>query len=84
MKKIEVVDLLEHLLRIYPNKFEVDQTMVDAWYFHLKNHNKDAVMDNLLQFARNNRFPPTIADLVYKGNSLTGLDYHTIYGNGED
>lgn len=84
MKKIEVIDILEHLLRIYPKRFEVDQKMVDAWYFHLKKHEKDAVMANLLEYARNNRFPPTIADLVYKGSILAELDYQKIYCNGEE
>jgi hypothetical protein len=84
MKKIEVIDILEHLLRIYPNRFEVDQKMVDAWYFHLKYFDIDSIMENVRGHARNNRFPPTIADLVYEREILPDYDYDLIYGNGEE
>ncbi|MDN4862802.1 hypothetical protein [Priestia megaterium] len=40
MKKVEVIDELEHLKRISPNRFEGDQKIIDAWYFHLKTHDK--------------------------------------------
>lgn len=84
MKRIEVIDVLEHLVSIYPNRFDVDQKVVEAWYFHLKNQEKSLVMDNLLAYARNNRFPPTIADLVYQGGSLLDFSYENMYGNGEE
>ncbi|MBT2690986.1 hypothetical protein J7I93_22885 [Bacillus sp. ISL-47] len=84
MKRVEVIDVLEHLTLIYPNRFEADQKMVEAWYFHLKSYDKDAVMANLLDYARHNRYPPTISDLTYQGRSLTDFDYKRIFGSGEE
>jgi hypothetical protein len=83
MRKIEVIDILEHLVRIYPNRLEVDQKMVDAWYFHLKYYDMDSIMKKILAHARNNRFPPTIADLIEGDSILPDLEYHTIFGNGD-
>lgn len=78
MTKTEVFSLLENLEIIYPGKFAVNEKTVNAFHFHLKDQEKDEVMKNLKQHAANNKFPPTIADLVtikrpYEVNPLEKL-----------
>jgi hypothetical protein len=81
MKKIEVVNLLENMALIYPTKFEANEKAVNAFHFHLEDQDYHVVMRNFKQYAKENKFPPTISDLVERkrlpyelDNPLTKLD----------
>jgi Loader and inhibitor of phage G40P len=64
MNKNEVIDVLEHLSCIFIGRFDADNKTVEAWYFHLKDQNKEEVMEKVKKYVRNNKFPPTVSDLV--------------------
>jgi hypothetical protein len=66
MDKIQVLELIENMATVYPNKFEVNEKTINAFHFHLSDQKYDVVIRNFRIHARESKFPPTIADLVEK------------------
>jgi ribosomal protein L12E/L44/L45/RPP1/RPP2 len=67
MTKAQVFELLNLLRAVYPN-FTVDQEKIDTWTKLLKDQDAEKVMANALQYAKENRFAPTVADLRAPGS----------------
>lgn len=63
MTKKQVFDLLNFLHDVYPN-LEVTQSRLDTWSKFMRNQNPAIVMKKAEKYALNNKFPPTIADLI--------------------
>jgi hypothetical protein len=66
MNKKEVVEVLKMVEAYFPGKLKVDDpnAMVAAWHRILKGYEFNNVMANLDTYAANNKFVPTVADLV--------------------
>lgn len=63
MTKKQVLKMLEEIYLTYPNTKEVTQKMVDVWHKHFKNEDHERVEKNLQRYIRENKFPPTVADI---------------------
>ncbi|WJW97216.1 replicative helicase loader/inhibitor [Priestia aryabhattai] len=83
MKKIEVVDLLDHLSRIYLGRFKADERTLEAWYFHLADEKKDEILNNLKAYVASNKFPPVVSDLLSKQSDLKYFNFDKNFSNGE-
>jgi len=62
----EVVELFKAITLSYPAFRVPDELMKDQvlhWYEHLKDIPFDVAKENLSEHIRNERFPPTIADI---------------------
>jgi hypothetical protein len=64
MDKLQVLELIENMATVYPNKLEVNEKTVNTFHFHLQDQDYNSVMKNFKLYARDNRFPPTISDLL--------------------
>lgn len=84
MKKIDVIDVLEHLSRIYIGRFEADAKTLDAWFLHLEDQSKDAVFMKLKTYVLNNKYPPTVFDLVSNKYTIDYFNFNDQYSNGEN
>jgi hypothetical protein len=62
MTKEEVFELLNFIRNVYHN-FTFDQEKLNTWAKLLKDQDKDKVFANAEQYAKDNRFAPTVADL---------------------
>lgn len=74
MDKLQVLELIENMATIYPNKLEVNEKTVNAFHFHLQDQDFNAVMNTFKLYARDNRFPPTISDLLERRKMTYELD----------
>lgn|SRR5690625_4163382 len=63
MTKKQVFELLKFLRDAYPN-LEVTQSRVDTWSKFMKDQNPAIVMRKAEEHVLNNKFPPTISDLI--------------------
>lgn len=63
MTKRQVGELLKFLNDIYPN-VEVTQSRLDTWHKFMKDQNPATVMQKAENYVINNKFPPTVADLI--------------------
>lgn len=70
MTKKETALLLKHIYVLYPNNFPIDEdvlpAMIETWTEVLKDRKYEEIFERLIQYAKENRFPPTPADLCYK------------------
>ncbi|PET72756.1 hypothetical protein CN533_04960 [Priestia megaterium] len=82
MKKIEVIDLLDHLSRIYLGRFKPDERTLDAWYFHLASEKKDEIFNNLKAYVAINKFPPVVSDLLSNQSNLRYFDFDKNFSSG--
>lgn len=66
MNKKEVGQLLNYVNVAYPNflRDNKPETILDFWVRSLKDFEYEQVLDNLVNYARTNEFPPKIKDLV--------------------
>lgn len=66
MNKKEVLDLIQEIEACYPGRLKVDdgKALIIAWHRILKDYECTTIMDNLTNYIKFNRFPPTIADLI--------------------
>lgn len=66
MNKKEVLDVIEAISNLYPGKLKMEDAkgLVIAWHRVLKDFEFNNVMANLDAYAANNKFIPTVADLV--------------------
>lgn len=67
MTKEEVFELLSFIRNVYHN-FSFDQEKLNAWAKLLKDQDTDKVFANAEQYAKENRFAPTVADLRTTGS----------------
>jgi hypothetical protein len=74
MTRTEVFELIEHIEAIYPGRFEVNEEKTNAFHFHLADQDKETVMKKLREHAKDNKFPPTISDLVERRKMDYELD----------
>jgi hypothetical protein len=74
MDKLQVLELIENMATVYPSKLEVNEKTVNAFHFHLQDHDFIAVMNNFKIYAKDNRFPPTISDLLERKKMDYELD----------
>jgi hypothetical protein len=63
MKRDQVKELFKQIREFYGN-FDVTSQKLDAWHKFLRNSNPAVVMKNLENHIFNEKFPPTIADLI--------------------
>ncbi|WP_042375307.1 replicative helicase loader/inhibitor [Neobacillus jeddahensis] len=66
MDKKDVGQLLNYLNVAYPNflRDNKPETVLDFWFRSLKDFEYEKVLDNLVDYAQTNDFPPKIKDLV--------------------
>ena len=62
MTRDEVKELFKFLKYVYPN-FEVSSEKVDIWHELMADQDFLRVMKKAKEFAKENRYPPAVADL---------------------
>lgn len=62
MNREDVKELFKLIRYIYPN-FEVSSGKLDVWTRLLSDQDKEKVFRKAEQYSKQNKFPPTIADL---------------------
>lgn len=79
MKIFEVLDVFDAIVQYYPNfqdKSEDINKTAQAWHVFLKDIEFEAVMYNLSQHVKTNRFAPSVSDLIqvidYETDIMTG------------
>lgn len=62
----DVVQVLKAVSEFYPGRFHPDDLKgtVKAWHRVLGEYEMDEIMDNLTTYAKGNKFPPTVSDLI--------------------
>lgn len=67
MNKKEVAMILESVAAYYPG-FKVNSdnaiSIISTWHRVLKDYEFNSILENLDQYARNNKFAPSVADLI--------------------
>lgn len=74
MTKKEVVELFKLITDFYP-QFEVTQSKIDNWTHIMKGQNFDRVMFMAREYAKTNRFPPAVSDLVERIDGTRNSDF---------
>ncbi|NRD81153.1 hypothetical protein HPT25_28075 [Bacillus sp. BRMEA1] len=66
MDRKEVAQLLNYVNVAFPNflRDNKPETVLDFWFRGLKDFEYEKVLDNLVNYAQINEFPPKIKDLV--------------------
>jgi len=52
------------MIKEYYEQFEITQSKIDAWYLALKDYEYDIILRNLVQYSKEHKFAPKIADLI--------------------
>jgi Loader and inhibitor of phage G40P len=65
MTKEQVYNLMCIIQEYYEN-FSIHQQKIDSWYKILKKYDENYLKKNLLRHIENEKFPPTVSDLVKK------------------
>lgn len=66
MNKEQTVGVLKAITTYYPNfKMDDPKATVTAWHLILQDYEINNVMANLAVYVKNNRFPPSVADLIH-------------------
>lgn len=65
MEKLEVLDLLERIVLLYPNsKIQATMETLEAWHMVLDDCDAKAANDNLTVYVKEgNKFPPNASEL---------------------
>ncbi len=63
MNREQVKELFKLLVNFYPT-FEVTSEKVNAWHKFLQNYEAETIFTNTENHIYENKFPPTVADLV--------------------
>lgn len=79
MDKKEVAQLLNYVNVVFPNflRDNKPEIVLDFWFRSLKDFEYEAVLDNLVNYAQTNEFPPKIKDLV---DGLIGNENYNVPG----
>ncbi|MEJ9210096.1 replicative helicase loader/inhibitor [Bacillus smithii] len=85
MTREELKNIFKVLVNVYPN-FEVSSEKLNIWYEFLKDSDYQSVLNNTKEYVLSNRFPPSIADLNKKRESIPPYYDDFIYdiNAGED
>lgn len=74
MNRQHTAELFKMLVSVYP-QFEVDQYKIDLWTRLMKDQDPKKVMRRAEMYVRENKFPPTIADLSEKIDETHNSDF---------
>jgi|GEM_PF-6455207 hypothetical protein len=85
MTREELKNIFKLLVNVYPN-FEVSSEKLNIWYEFLKDNDYQSVLNNTKEYVLSNRFPPSIADLNKKRESIPPYYEDFVYdiNAGED
>lgn len=66
MDREQVLDILEKIDLFYPGRLKMDnpKKIILAWHSVLKDYEFNIIDRNLNEHVKNNKFPPSIADLI--------------------
>src|SRR5690606_13797014 len=66
MDKRQTAVILEIISTMYQNKFKVEnkQLLLDLWHDALKDHDFQVISENLKEYYKTNKFPPSVAELI--------------------
>jgi hypothetical protein len=81
INKNETFELFELIQEFY-DQFEITQSRIDAWHLVIKDCDFNTIKGNLLQYCRENIYPPKVADLVK--DKSKGLDRMNAIPNVEE
>jgi hypothetical protein len=74
MTRDEVKEVVKILGVFYGNTLKIDpvniKSFVDSWHWILKDYDKAVVMKNLKSHVETNKFPPSVAELIKKSDSV--------------
>ncbi|QFR56277.1 helicase loader [Bacillus phage 000TH010] len=62
----DVIQVLKAVSEFYPGRFQPDDLKgtVKAWHRVLAEYELEEIMDNLTNYVKANKFPPTVSDLL--------------------
>jgi hypothetical protein len=85
MTRDELKNIFKLLVNVYP-KFEVSSEKLNIWYEFLKDNDYQTVLRNTKEYVLSNPFPPSIADLNKKRESIPPYYEDFVYNinAGED
>jgi hypothetical protein len=63
MNKEQTFEVLT-LIKDFYEHFEITQSKIDSWHLVLKHSDLEKVKSNLLNYCKENSFPPKVADLI--------------------
>jgi hypothetical protein len=69
ISKKETFELLETISAFY-EQFEINQNRIDSWHLAIKDYEFERLKDNLLQYCRESKYPPKVADLVNEKSKI--------------
>jgi hypothetical protein len=66
MERKEVIEIIKAVETFYQGKFKTDdpKALLDAWHGILKDYEFDLIHGHLIDYVKNNRFPPSVSDLL--------------------
>lgn len=84
MNKKDVLQLFKFLTAVYP-QFTVDQYKIDEWTNLLADQSTETVLANAREYAKANKFPPSIAEVrVQQNGRYIPRDFVYDINAGED
>jgi hypothetical protein len=58
--------LIKQIDSLYPGRLNLEPLTVEIWQRVLDEQDFDKTIDSLIRYARENKFPPSVADLYIK------------------
>lgn len=80
MDKKETALLIKQIDSLYPGRISLEPTTVETWNRVLQKQDYTKTIDILINYAKENKFPPSVADLyireqeAYKTNVLSQIE----------
>ncbi|RNA66937.1 hypothetical protein [Alteribacter keqinensis] len=64
MDKQQAAKVIKDIDRFYPGRMRMDIGTVESWFRHLEKEEYDTVIGRLDAYAKENKYPPTLFDLL--------------------
>lgn len=75
MNREETKGLFKFLSDVYSQKFKIDSGKLDTWTRMLSDQENETVMKHAERYAKDNQFPPSIADLRKKDSPANSRSF---------
>jgi hypothetical protein len=66
MDKKEAALLIKQIDSLYPGKINLEPLTVEVWHRALNKQDYEKTVDTLIKYSRENKFPPSVADLFIR------------------
>lgn len=66
MDKKQTGLLIKQIDSLYPGRLSLEPLTVEMWHRVLVNQDYEKSVDRLVRYSRENKFPPTVSDILIK------------------